>query len=263
MASRLLVLILLAFRWTCQVHASSLAHLTRLPSPLARLLGACPLLALVSLRTFAVSSANAQRVVRCTPPLVNSRYGTGEKGDSTPSVYAYGDGDEKTTTFWHVRSSPFHDQTSRRYPCLQPRQRTASRSLNQRRDATLNQGGMVDSTPCLTLFVVTCADETCRLTRSEIDEMYHVASRTWSLNDRGLDSISYDVQSVIDCSDDGDVILFDVAAPIKSPRRITIPHNLTLSSATASVDLEQGIFPKADKQTVFQCPRNGGAFLVK
>ena len=119
------------------------------------------------------------------------------------------------------------------------------------------------SIPCLTLFVVAYADDTCRMTRSEIAAMYHVESRTWLLDDRGLDSISGDVQSVIDCSDDGDIVLFNVVAPIEPPRRITIPRNLTLSSTTASVDLERGVFPKADRQTVFRCPRKGGVFLVK
>ena len=89
-------------------------------------------------------------------------------------------------------------------------------------------------------------------------------SRTWTIDTAFVDRVSNDVQTVVDCSNEGDTVLFNVTTTVTLPRRVTIPWNLTLSAMTSTLDVENGTsFPRTADRTILECPRGSGSFLLR
>ena len=108
------------------------------------------------------------------------------------------------------------------------------------------------------------AEFECTLPNRVLGGLLDEATRTWLIDDDALDEVENDLQSIINCTREGDVVLFDVARSIRPVRRVTIPWNLTLSANTESADLGGGVFPRTRAKATFRCPsRNEGVFFVR
>ena len=104
----------------------------------------------------------------------------------------------------------------------------------------------------------------CSLRRVDIRRYLDESSRTWTIDDDVLDAIDSDVQSLVDCTNEGDALLFDSTKIIRPSARVVLPWPLTLSAFVEHAELEEGVFPKAVKKATFTCPRdNEGVFLVR
>lgn len=108
------------------------------------------------------------------------------------------------------------------------------------------------------LFAVT--DFTCSLAERQLNP----ATRTWLIDNDALDDLGNDLQALINCTQEGDMVLFNVSETITPASRIVIPWRLTISGAVENTALEAGIFPVAVKRVRFACPEGGiGVFLIK
>eukprot|EP00210_Caulerpa_lentillifera_P004180 g3986.t1 len=104
----------------------------------------------------------------------------------------------------------------------------------------------------------------CRLTSRELRRYSGDEKGQWVLNDSGLSALNGDIQRLINCTEDGDMIFFGVEDPVQPASRIVIYWNLTLSAFVQGSRDENGIFPRAGRKVVFVCPRdNEGVFLVE
>ena len=104
----------------------------------------------------------------------------------------------------------------------------------------------------------------CRLTQRKIARILDVDVRTWSIDDAVWADIEEDLQEIVNCSDEGDALLFDVSNTLQPARRVTLPWSLTLSTAVRDRDLVDGIFPETRRKTAFRCPSsNSGVFRVQ
>ena len=105
---------------------------------------------------------------------------------------------------------------------------------------------------------------TCHLRARQIQAFLDPAERIWRVDEAVLDAIDSDLQSLVNCTREGDTLLFDVRGTIKPTTRVTIPWSLTMSAVTDSTRLVDGIYPRAPKKTSFTCPDiQQGVFLVK
>lgn len=86
--------------------------------------------------------------------------------------------------------------------------------------------------------------------------------RVWLLDGDALSGI--DLQDVVDCAQEGDVLLFDVDYAVKQAERVVVPRNLTLSGVVDGTDLEEGVFPESQSKVRMTCPEGDvGVFLVE
>ena len=90
------------------------------------------------------------------------------------------------------------------------------------------------------------------------------ATRTWRIDDTVLEAIDNDLQVIVNCTTEGDVIVFDVNALIQPVARVIIPWNLTISAATGGIQSVDGLYPRAPRKASITCPGDGeGIFLVE
>ena len=95
-------------------------------------------------------------------------------------------------------------------------------------------------------------------------EYLDTATRTWRIDGAALNAIDNDVQAIVNCTTEGDTLLFDVGVVIRPRARITIPWNLTISAATGRTRRVNGLYPKAPQKATITCPTEGeGVFLVR
>lgn len=123
-------------------------------------------------------------------------------------------------------------------------------------------------TPFLTghlVYSVDCrSDFECSLRNRQINQYLDTDTRTWRINDQTLAELENHLQSIINCTQEGDTVLFDVSEVIIPAGRVTIPWRLTLSTAVSSTNLDDGIFPQTETRTAFRCPReNEGVFVIR
>lgn len=96
----------------------------------------------------------------------------------------------------------------------------------------------------------------------EINRYLNNQTRTWKIDDATLEDLSNDVQAVVNCTREGDTILFDISSSLKPSTRIEIPRRLTIS-ASIEGDPADGIFPETTNKTTFVCPsKSQGVFLI-
>ena len=106
-------------------------------------------------------------------------------------------------------------------------------------------------------------DYVCNLQEAEIDAFYERSARRWTLDNDGMTAIGNDLQTIVNCSRRGDLILLDVTQSIQMPARVIIPWNLTISAALEDASRQSGVLPETERKTVFACPiQNEGAFLI-
>ena len=58
------------------------------------------------------------------------------------------------------------------------------------------------------------------------------ATRTWRVDGNVLEAIDSDLQVIVNCTAEGDTLLFDVSEVIRPRARVAVPWNLTFTSAT-------------------------------
>lgn len=89
-------------------------------------------------------------------------------------------------------------------------------------------------------------------------------TRTWLIDDDALDAIGNDVQTVVNCTQAGDSVFFNVSGTITPASPITIPWRLRLSAYVENANLVDGVFPQTQGKTIFRCPReNKGIFIIR
>ena len=104
----------------------------------------------------------------------------------------------------------------------------------------------------------------CSLRNRQINEYLDEGTRTWLIDDSALDELESDLQSIVNCTQEGDVILFDVSGRIRLASRVTIPWRLTLSSDIYGLDAADEVVPRASRRATFNCPRRTeGVFYVR
>ena len=89
-------------------------------------------------------------------------------------------------------------------------------------------------------------------------------SRTWSVDAEMVRDLEGDLQVVVNCTRAGDILLIDPSVSIRPRGRITVPRAVTISAIVDDADLDDGVFPRAQRKLSFTCPRdNEGVFLVR
>ena len=84
------------------------------------------------------------------------------------------------------------------------------------------------------------------------------------MDDDVLDEVDSDLQSLVNCTGTGDVLLFNSTRRIRPLARVVLSWPLTLSAFVERAAPEEGVFPTAVKRATFTCPReNEGVFLVR
>ena len=84
------------------------------------------------------------------------------------------------------------------------------------------------------------------------------------MNEAALRNVDDDFQAIVNCSEEGDTILFDVDGSLQFRTRVTLPWRLTLSGNVRDPSPREGVFPEARRKQRISCPRdNEGVFLIK
>eukprot|EP00210_Caulerpa_lentillifera_P003967 g3786.t1 len=94
----------------------------------------------------------------------------------------------------------------------------------------------------------------CRLSDDDVRQFYNQSSRQWLITDEVLEAVSNDVQSIIECAQENDTLLFSTNSIVTPARTLYLSKNLTLGSQYEPnlVDDESQI--SASEVTRFTCP---------
>ena len=102
------------------------------------------------------------------------------------------------------------------------------------------------------------------MSRSELRRYLDTSTRTWRIDDAVFEAIDSDLQVIVNCTTEGDTLVFDVTVAIQPAATVIIPWNVTISAATGRVRSVEGLYPSAPRKASITCPGDGeGAFLVK
>ena len=88
-------------------------------------------------------------------------------------------------------------------------------------------------------------------------------TRTWSIDMAALRTVSDDLDAIIKCTQNGDVILLSAVDEIRLPKTVTIRWKLTLSAFIEESLVDDAILPEAKRKTTFVCPPRSGAFQIR
>ena len=104
----------------------------------------------------------------------------------------------------------------------------------------------------------------CALSRDARDRYTSEDGKTWLVSSAVLKEIDNDLQKVVDCTKDGDIISFNVTDVVRPSSRVIIPRQLTLATQVDSTDSNDGFFSNSTTKTRFTCPhKNSGLFFVE
>ena len=79
-----------------------------------------------------------------------------------------------------------------------------------------------------------------------------------------LDEIEHDVQSIINCSEDGDIFLFDVIGTVRLANRVTFSKRLTLDANDEDAPSTDNASVASPTSATFECPQdNEGIFTIQ
>lgn len=118
-----------------------------------------------------------------------------------------------------------------------------SRTLTQRADSAQNNGMFTQ------ICLWTCCfsdDFTCALSPLQLRQWFDESTQQWTVTDRVLQELNHNIQAIVNCTSENDVVAFQSRRRIVPASSVTIPWKLTL---------------KGDSSTRFNCPRSG-AFLI-
>ena len=94
---------------------------------------------------------------------------------------------------------------------------------------------------------------------------YRQEDGTWRLDDDGfLRDEPVNLQSIINCTTEGDVIVFDTTGHIKLTSRVIVPWNLVLSGGVERPERVDGVIRRSTRKARFTCPtEDSGIFLIR
>ena len=107
-------------------------------------------------------------------------------------------------------------------------------------------------------------DGYCSLTEEQTRRSLDEETRTWHIDETMLDELNDDLQTIVQCTEDGDVLQIRASRTVRPTARVVIPWSLTIGAEPEEVDLRDGVLPKEPKRIVLSCPDdNQGIFLVR
>ena len=125
----------------------------------------------------------------------------------------------------------------------------------------------VEGTACfwmsISVSVFVASGFECSLRNSQVNQYLDRSTRTWHVDATALDDVEHDLQSIVNCTLEGDLVLFDVTETIRLATRVTIPWRLTLSANVDSNDTVDGVFLRSLRKATFRCPSRNGVFFVR
>ena len=109
-----------------------------------------------------------------------------------------------------------------------------------------------------------CSDVECSLTHAAIEQYTSADGRTWRVTDAFLEEIDSDLQRIVNCTEEGDVVSFDVTGVVQPSSRVTVPWRLTFATHVDAVDSNGVAIEPPKRKTRFTCPQeNTGLFVVQ
>ena len=107
-------------------------------------------------------------------------------------------------------------------------------------------------------------DGYCSLTEEQTRRSLDEETRTWHIDETMLDELNDDLQTIVQCTEDGDVLQIRASRTVRPTARVVIHWSLTIGAEPEEVDLRDGVLPKEPKRIVLSCPDdNQGIFLVR
>ena len=116
------------------------------------------------------------------------------------------------------------------------------------------------------LFSAHSAVSGCRLDADYMEGLYDADKKTWSIDYEVLLTHDNSLQPVLDCTNDGDILLFTTDDSFDIEEKMTITKSVTLS-ATADLSTfdpqDTSSMPESEEQAIFECPsKKEGAISV-
>ena len=113
--------------------------------------------------------------------------------------------------------------------------------------------------------ILPSADFKCSLEDEDVKPLHLSAdSGVWLIDDDGLSAVANDLQSIVNCTNNGDVILFNTTKMIRPSSRVVVPWNLTLSAYVENPRRVDSAFPLSATKARFTChQKNAGLFLLQ
>ena len=109
-----------------------------------------------------------------------------------------------------------------------------------------------------------CPDFECSLSKQAIRRYVDEDTRTWRVTAAILDEIEHDLQSIMNCTEDGDILLFDVVGTIRPAYRVTISNRLTLGANVENTPDTDDASIASQTSATFECPQdNEGIFTIQ
>lgn len=96
----------------------------------------------------------------------------------------------------------------------------------------------------------------CELSKSQMDKLYDKTSHQWTLSDSDIDELDKNIQAVINCSAEDDLILFNTKTTVRPKTSLLIPWSLTFDSKSVGED-------KSQTKVQFSCPESGDLFTIR
>ena len=104
----------------------------------------------------------------------------------------------------------------------------------------------------------------CTLSDTDIRRILDEASRTWLVDEAALLSVSNDLQEIVNCSEEGDIIALEGRGRLQFASRVVLPWRLTVTGGESDAELDDGVLPEARRKQRLECPGdNQGIFLVR
>ena len=104
----------------------------------------------------------------------------------------------------------------------------------------------------------------CASLTAQEEDCLNTTTRSWLVDEDILVEAGNNLQAIINCVNDGDVLLLNVSERILVNSPIEIGNNLTISAVTESTCLVNGVYPKAEREATFTCPdAENGVFIVR
>ena len=104
----------------------------------------------------------------------------------------------------------------------------------------------------------------CGLTDRQIRRLLIEESRTWLVDEEALLSVNDDLQEIVNCSEEGDIVVLEGRRRLQFASRVVLPWSLTVTGGESDAALEDGVLPEAGRKQRLGCPGdNQGVFLVR
>ena len=108
------------------------------------------------------------------------------------------------------------------------------------------------------------AEVECALTGAEQDAYLDEATRTWIIDGDALNEVDNDLQTIVNCTREGDTVLFNTTENIRPSSSIIIPWSLAFGTYSEETGLAGNVSLETRRKTVLRCPqRNEGVFLIR